>query len=1036
MFYIQSLQTGGTLYWKEWHSSVTTNSFGLFNLVVGNGIRQSESTVATFDAIDWTVTTKYLKTEIYYSGGWHDLGTSQLLTVPYAMVAEDLAGTVKKLSVKGETSSFDEALFEVKNKNGQTIFAVYNEGVRIYVDDGAKGPKGGFAVGGFDMTKATKREYFVVSDDSVRIYLDSNPLTKGKKSGFAVGGYDMTKGVIQNYLDVSADSVRVYIDSNPATKKVKGGFAVGGYDMTKAPGEEYLRVTRDSTRVNVNNNPAKGIKGGFSVGGFDATKGPATPFTSLTPKNYFIGHEGGQMITSGQYNSAIGYQSGKNITTGNSNTLMGYQSGYNNQTGIGNLYIGYQAGHASKTGSSNQFIGYQSGFSNTTGNTNTFIGTYSGLMNTKGSYNTYLGNMAGGLDSLGQYNTYIGIMAGSESQQSHNTYIGSHSGDKNINGYYNSFLGESSGERSSGSENVFLGSGSGYNSGATRSVFLGYSSGYSFSRSNSLIINNNDEYPYESTSLIYGEFDNKVLRINGTVYLPYKLYSGGYAGGAGSINAYSMELGGPSPTATNGYATIFFHHHSIIAHQLRYTSGTLYLEAANGYGTNNTPVLQVGGSLFAAINGGNVGIGTTSTSAKFNVAGSSYLNGTTGINVLPSSSYGLYVSGGSSSALAVNGYSSLGNVGINVTPSASLSLYVSGNSGLYGNTGIMDSPNSNYALQLGTGSTHALYAKGNIHTTGNLTVTGTLTSSGNITASSSLSVGGTLTSSGLITASNGITISSGNLNSRYLINAYDLSVGGSSTLHGITNTGSIYSTGSITTNSNLYVTGKAGVGTSDLSYYNLNVSGVSHFVGNVGINNYNTGIPMFPLDISTSVADFAMRIANYANSTSARGIEIIAGVNTGLGAGEFIRFERYPGGASYDIGSIDENMTLNGVIYSTSSDIRIKENIVDSHFGLDDLMNIKVHDFNFITDPNKFLVTGFIAQELFDIYPDAVLKPTDEIMLWKVDYGRITPLIVKAVQDQQTLILNQQKQIESQQTQIDELKAMVEKLLEKTSPDR
>ncbi|MCU0461721.1 MAG: hypothetical protein MUF36_06875, partial [Bacteroidales bacterium] len=62
MFYIQSLQTGGTLYWKEWHSSVTTNSFGLFNLVVGNGIRQSESTVATFDAIDWTVTTKYLKT--------------------------------------------------------------------------------------------------------------------------------------------------------------------------------------------------------------------------------------------------------------------------------------------------------------------------------------------------------------------------------------------------------------------------------------------------------------------------------------------------------------------------------------------------------------------------------------------------------------------------------------------------------------------------------------------------------------------------------------------------------------------------------------------------------------------------------------------------------------------------------------------------------------------------------------------------------------------------------------------------------------
>ncbi|MCU0462869.1 MAG: hypothetical protein MUF36_12805, partial [Bacteroidales bacterium] len=63
MFYIQSLQTGGTLYWKEWHSSVTTNNFGLFSLVVGNGNRQTESNVATFDLIDWSVSPKYLKTE-------------------------------------------------------------------------------------------------------------------------------------------------------------------------------------------------------------------------------------------------------------------------------------------------------------------------------------------------------------------------------------------------------------------------------------------------------------------------------------------------------------------------------------------------------------------------------------------------------------------------------------------------------------------------------------------------------------------------------------------------------------------------------------------------------------------------------------------------------------------------------------------------------------------------------------------------------------------------------------------------------------
>jgi hypothetical protein len=30
-----------------------------------------------------------------------------------------------------------KALFEVKNRTGQTVFAVYNEGVRVYVDDGS-----------------------------------------------------------------------------------------------------------------------------------------------------------------------------------------------------------------------------------------------------------------------------------------------------------------------------------------------------------------------------------------------------------------------------------------------------------------------------------------------------------------------------------------------------------------------------------------------------------------------------------------------------------------------------------------------------------------------------------------------------------------------------------------------------------------------------------------------------------------------------------------------------------------------------------
>jgi hypothetical protein len=243
MLYIQSLSTGGTIFWKELHASVTTNSFGLFTLVIGTGVRQPASTVASFDLIDWSVTPKYLKTEIYYSGSWKDMGTSQLYSVPYAMTARGLTGTAK-LGIMGTTSNLEEALFEVKNKDGQTVFAVYNEGVRVYVSNGSKAVKGGFAVGGFGSDKAESTKYLFVGKDSVRVYLDTNPLTKGKKSGFAVGGYDLSKGTVQNYLDVSSDSIRMYIDKS--TKGVKGGFAVGGFDMTKGTKERYLNIATDA----------------------------------------------------------------------------------------------------------------------------------------------------------------------------------------------------------------------------------------------------------------------------------------------------------------------------------------------------------------------------------------------------------------------------------------------------------------------------------------------------------------------------------------------------------------------------------------------------------------------------------------------------------------------------------------------------------------------------------------------------------------------------------------------------------------------
>jgi hypothetical protein len=203
--------------WEELHSPVITDKYGLFSLVIGTGVRQAGS-VTTFSDISWAETPLYLKTQVYYQNVWKYMGSARLWSVPYSMVAGDLIDTIKKLVVKGQTDVMDEALFEVKNKNGQTVFAVYNEGVRVYVDDGvaAKKAKGGFAIGGFDAIKAEGQKYFFIDPDSIRMYIDDNPLKKNK-GGFAIGGFDQLKSGNTNFLNIATDESGII---NPSQNRI------------------------------------------------------------------------------------------------------------------------------------------------------------------------------------------------------------------------------------------------------------------------------------------------------------------------------------------------------------------------------------------------------------------------------------------------------------------------------------------------------------------------------------------------------------------------------------------------------------------------------------------------------------------------------------------------------------------------------------------------------------------------------------------------------------------------------------------------
>ncbi len=174
---------------------------------------------------------------------------------------------------------------------------------------------------------------------------------------------------------------------------------------------------------------------------------------------------------------------------------------------------------------------------------------------------------------------------------------------------------------------------------------------------------------------------------------------------------------------------------------------------------------------------------------------------------------------------------------------------------------------------------------------------------------------------------------------------------------------------------------------------------IGNTTGATALNfNAGTGIQNF----TTGIASTGFTFRNTNNTVDADGIGIQLGPNANPNTtNHFIRF-------------IDGDGTLlgqcqgdnaGGVTCPTTSDARRKENVTATAHGLDTLLKIKVRDFNFISAPGK-VQQGFIAQELYDIFPQVVsVGGVDaETDPWAVDYGRLTPLLVQSIQDQQVLL--------------------------------
>src|SRR5687767_4368782 len=83
-FFVRDGSATGPAVYQETHST-TTNVYGLFTLVIGQGTQVGVNTFAT---IPWATGSKFLEVQVDDGSGYISMGTTQMMSVPYALYAK------------------------------------------------------------------------------------------------------------------------------------------------------------------------------------------------------------------------------------------------------------------------------------------------------------------------------------------------------------------------------------------------------------------------------------------------------------------------------------------------------------------------------------------------------------------------------------------------------------------------------------------------------------------------------------------------------------------------------------------------------------------------------------------------------------------------------------------------------------------------------------------------------------------------------------------------------------------------------------
>jgi hypothetical protein len=124
-------------------------------------------------------------------------------------------------------------------------------------------------------------------------------------------------------------------------------------------------------------------------------------------------------------------------------------------------------------------------------------------------------------------------------------------------------------------------------------------------------------------------------------------------------------------------------------------------------------------------------------------------------------------------------------------------------------------------------------------------------------------------------------------------------------------------------------------------------------------------------------------------------------------------------------GQINAN-GANSAAFGSFSDRRLKENIQDLPSQLDNIMALRPVEFDYIESEGGGHQIGFIAQEMQEVYPDAVGERAPDGMLTITGWSKTEARLIKAIQEQQAMIASQSEIIEQLKARVEALEGAAE----------